>query len=304
MKGKRFLALLIAAVLLTGLFAGCSAAESNNAGYDKSPLQESPADGLYNESSGAPAEQGSTGLPESQKWIRTIYLNAETEDLTVLLDAVYQQVAQLEGYIESRDIRNGGNRRYANLKIRIPVAQADAFLNQIADVSNITSTNETLENITLTYVATQSRIQALETEQQRLLELMEQAKTMEDLLKIEERLTNVQYELEKVTSQLRQYDNLVDYATIHLSISEVKVFTQVEEETVWQRISGGFMGSLRGVGTFLLNLLIWILANSPYLVLIGGVVTVVLLIVRKSCKSRKQNQKPQIPQVNPEDTAN
>lgn len=298
MKGKRILVLLFAVLLLAGLFSGCSAATSDNkAGYDA----EAPADGLYNESSGAPAEQGSTGLPENQKWIRTIYLNAETEDLTVLLDAVYQQVTQLEGYIESRDIRNGSNKRYANLKIRIPVGQADAFLNQIADVSNITSTNETLENITLTYVATQSRIQALETEQQRLLELMEQAETMEDLLKIEERLTNVQYELEKVTSQLRQYDNLVDYATIHLNISEVKVFTQVEEETVWQRISGGFMESLRGLGTFLLDLLIWILANSPYLVLIGGVATVVLLIIGKTRKNRRQKQNLQMPPVNPED---
>jgi hypothetical protein len=71
------------------------------------------------------------------------------------------------------------------------------------------------------------------------LELLAKAEDMKDLLMIEERLTNVRAELEEVTSQLRVFDNKVDYGTVQLNITEVQVYTVVEDETIWQRIGTG-----------------------------------------------------------------
>ena len=67
---------------------------------------------------------------------------------------------------------------------------------------------------------------ALLAEEARLVELMAQAETMTDLLQIEQRLTDVRYELEDITSQMRILENQVDYATIYLNIEEVRDFTQ------------------------------------------------------------------------------
>ena len=60
----------------------------------------------------------------------------------------------LEGYIESRDLQSG-SRRSADLTVRIPADRADDFVRQVTEASNVTSSSETVENITLTYVATQ-----------------------------------------------------------------------------------------------------------------------------------------------------
>ena len=77
------------------------------------------------------------------------------------------------------------------------------------------------------------------------MELLAQAGTMEDLLQIEKRLTEVRTELEKVTSQLRLYDNLVGFGTVHLSLRQVTEFTDTTvEPTIWQRIGSGFVSSL------------------------------------------------------------
>ena len=122
------------------------------------------------------------------------------------------------------------------------------------------------------------------------LELMEQAETMADLLEIESRLTDVRYELENRASQLRLYDNQVDYATIYLSIDEVQEYTPVEEPTVWERISGGFVSSIKGVGNGLLDLLVWVLAKSPYLVILGGVTAGVVVLIKKR-KTRRAAKK-------------
>ena len=130
---------------------------------------------------------------------------------------------------------------------------------------------------------------------------------MSDLLQIEGRLTDVRYELESVTSQLRVYDNLVDYATIHLNLSEVQEYTPVEEETLWQRISGGFVESLKNLGNFFVELFVALIVGLPYIVFIGAIVVVVVILCRRSAKKRKQKslqhppypQQPYMPPQNP-----
>ena len=133
---------------------------------------------------------------------------------------------------------------------------------------------------------------ALQTEEARLLELMEQAETMADLLEIEARLTDVRYELERVTSQLRVYDNLVDYATIYLGIDEVTEYTPVEEETLWQRISGGFVRSLKGLGETLLDVAVWLIVNLPYLVVLAAIAWAVIAIIRRLRRKKAVKKAP------------
>ena len=173
--------------------------------------------------------------------------------------------------------------------IRIPAENLDQFVSLVGEEANVTSTSESTENVTLTYVSTQSRVQALETEQTRLLELLENAQTMEDLLTIEARLTDVRWELENYASQLRVLDNQVNYSTIHLNVWEVDEPTVIAERTVWQKIGDGFSENAGDMWDGLVNTFIWLITAIPYLIplaLIGGVV---LLVVRffKKRKAKK-----------------
>ena len=110
---------------------------------------------------------------------------------------------------------------------------------------------------------------------------------MSDLLEIEARLTEVRYQLENYTSQLRLYDNQVDYATVHLNLREVQVLTPQAEEGIWKRIAGGFMENLRGLGTFLENLLVWFLSGLPWLVPLAAIVAGIVLLIRRGRKKKK-----------------
>lgn len=242
--------------------------------------------------------------PVNQKLIRTIRLEAETEDMDALLEAVTARVAELEGYIEERNIYNGSNygggySRYANLTIRIPADRLDQFVEHVSDASNITSNQESTEDVTLDYIATGSRTLALETEHQRLLELLAKAENMEDLLLIESRLTSIRAELEEVKSQLRLFDNLVSYGTVRLSIDEVRQYTVIEEEpeTVWQRIGTGFMKSLKGLGNGITEIFVFLVVALPYLLVIALAVTALVLILRS--KRRKKVKKPIVTDMDP-----
>lgn len=296
MKYSRILALAMVVLLVTALFAGCGAASYENGAkdyYTGSAGGEIAAESLTDSSSADTESLAPTG----QKLIRTLYLDAETENMDTLLPKVEEKTAELGGYIEGREVYNGsaygGSRyRHASLTIRIPADKLNDFVSHVAEASNITSNRETSENVTLKYVATESRVKALETEQARLLELLAQAESMEDLLKIESRLTEVRTELEQVTSQLRLYDNLVDYGTIHLELEEVVEYTEPKPETVWARMGTGFMESLEGIGDGFVELFVFLVASLPYLVLIAIVVVVVVVTVKR-CRKKKAEKPTQ-----------
>ena len=300
---KKMTAFLVTLCMLAALLAGCGGASKSTQAFDAATAAPAEAaNGAYYDMESAKSEDGgltgdtdSTVLPEGRKWIITVNMSAETEDLDALMEALNGKISGLGGYVEDQDSYNGSmysSRRYrsASLTVRIPAERVDEFTEEMSGIANVVSTNLSREDITLSYVATESRVKALQTEEARLLELMEQAETMADLLEIESRLTDVRYELENRASQLRLYDNQVDYATIYLSIDEVQEYTPVEEPTVWERISGGFVSSVKGVGNGLLDLLVWVLAKSPYLVILGGVTVGVVVLIKKR-KARKAAKK-------------
>ena len=297
MKLRNTLTIALVLLMLLSLLTGCGAATQDSVSMEYAA--EAPA---AMESNGSLMDSGSgsgASMPENRKWIITVDMSAETEDLDTLMDSLDDTIAALEGYVEDQNVYNGStysDHRYrsANLTVRIPAGRVHEFTENVAGIANVVRKNMSQNDVTLNYVDTESRIKALRVEEERLLTLMEQAQTMADLLEIEARLTDVRYELENYTARLRTFDNQIDYATIHLDIEEVKVYTTVvEEQTVWERISEGFIGNLHSLGNNLLEFVIFLLVSLPYLVLYGVIALVIVLIVKRSKKKKGPKKAPQ-----------
>lgn len=309
MNTKKQMALLLTALMLISLLAGCSAASKSEAmdyyAPEEAPIENGAlADGIYDYGSNDMEYESSTNKAPAvtqRKLIRKISLNTETENMDALLAAIDSKVAALGGYMENRQVYTGSryssytSSRNADLTIRIPKDKLDEFVTHVGSESNVTSTNETSDDVTLSYVATQSRMTALQKEEARLLELIDKAANLTELLELENRLTQVRTELENVTSQLLLYDNLVDYGTVNISIREVQKLTPVEEPGFWTRISTGFMDSLRNLWNFLKEFAIFLVVALPYLVPFAVIALVIVLIIRHSIRKRRKAQEKRQP---------
>ena len=303
---KKILSLLLCAAFLLCL----TACGGSNAKYEtmaagalvEEAAPMAPAMMADNSVSFKGTENQSASLPEGRKWIITIDMNVETENLDTLMADLDQKINSLGGYVENQSTHNGSNyaaRRYrsANLTIRIPEKKLDTFTEDISGMANVVSQNLRREDITLKYVATSSRVTALETEETRLLELLAQAETMADLLEIEARLTDVRYELENYASQLRLLDNQIDYATIYLYIDEVQKYTPMEEPTFLERIKTTFTDALEGLGDGIVNITVFLIGNSPYLLVLGILLFILIKVAKKPVairlfkKKKKEEQK-------------
>ncbi len=120
--------------------------------------------------------------------------------------------------------------RSASYTLRIPSDKLDEFIDVVETLGNVTYKNESVDDVTLRYVDVDSHKKALETEQERLLALLEKAENVEDIITIENRLSDVRYELENYEIQIRLLDNQIDYSTVYVDISEVSRVTDTGKQ--------------------------------------------------------------------------
>lgn len=312
MNKKKALTIVMAAAMLLGLLGGCGSKNlSMDADTSKSFLYAD--DGIsYEMAMAAPAAMSGAGsngksaastasipLPENRKWVITMSLTAETENLTDAMGLLAEKIQASGGYVESQSISgtavNSGRSPSAYITVRVPAEQLDSFVEDVSGMTNVVSSSRYVEDITLSYTDTEGRVKALKTEEARLLELMEQAQTMSDLLEIEGRLTEVRYQLENYTSTLRLYDNQVDYATLDLTLREVAKFTPPEKQGFWEKVTSGLADSIVDLGQGMVDFAAWVLIELPYLVLVGLLGWLLVFLTRRSIKKRraKKAQKTQ-----------
>jgi len=310
---RKWMAMALAIVLVAALFSGCGAASMESGAVMDRVDFNGFDDGIYDsvdtmapESAGnkpqSNTEQSTASTNvQNQKLVRTMDVEAETDDLDALLADLDARIKAMGGYWGNKSIRNGSNYnkskqyRTADLTIRIPVENLDSFISHVEGATNIVTYRENTDDITLRYVATASRIAALETEQARLLELLAQAENMSDLLMIEQRLTEVRAELEQYTSQKRLYDNMVDFATVNLSVTQVQEYTVVEEETIWQRMGSGLKESWEDLCEFTEDLLVLLVTSLPFLIPIALIGLLIFVVIKLAEKPRRKKMPPQQP---------
>lgn len=234
---------------------------------------------------------------QGQKLIKNVTICAETKEYDKLMASLDAKINQLNGYIESseEDQYGGKDRRCCTVTVRIPCDSLDSFLAVISESTNVLSKNVSTEDVTLTYVDMESHIKALRTEEETLLGLLEKAEKLSDVITLQDELTDVRYQIESYESQLRTYDNLVQYSTVSLTVEEVERETTVsEKKSFLSEIRSGLSDNLYTVGQALRSLAIWLIVSLPYFVVIGAAVAVVFFVIRKIKKrhrKKRQNEK-------------
>lgn len=255
--------------------AGYGVYESAPEYYEEDAIVE-PQVAEYSEDGQIKGEELSEEVAQTseRKLIRTVDLYTETEQYDELLANLEAQIAAFGGYVEYRYQYNGNpydnyslSKRNSNLTVRIPEDRLDEFIARVGETSNIVNKEERVEDVTLQYVDLESHRNALVTEQDRLMELLEQAETVEDLIAVESRLSQVRYELESMESQLRTLMNQVSYSTVNLTVQEVQRLSPTEEVSIWGRIRQGLADSFYDLGMGFQNGFVGFVINLPYIVL-------------------------------------
>ena len=221
-RHARILTGLLAALTACALLAGCGASSASNtaiAEIDRGAAAD------YESAAGASSWGGDTteGMTDegtllapdpARKIIYTADLNLESTEFDSASASLLDALAQAGGYVQSSE--SGGSTEYGRWvrwSLRVPADQYRSFLTAAENSASRTSLSESTEDVTADYVDVEARLNSLEAQRQRLEELRAQAGNLEDLLAIENQLTQVQYQIESYTGQKRVLDDQITYST-------------------------------------------------------------------------------------------
>jgi hypothetical protein len=303
LKRKALVVFLLCLLILLSLFsASCSS--KMKAGMSSEKQYDEIAEDINGGLSKVNLSSSNTNKDlEMRKLIKDVTLHIETKNFDQFISKLNDEINKHSGFVQKSDINGSSYDSYpdrtATIIVRIPADKLDSFTGKASSLGNVTSKTEGTEDVTMEYVDIESRIKALKTEQESLLKLMEKANNLNDILTIQNHLTDVSSELESYEAKLRTYKDLIAYSTVTMEIYEVERETPTEKLSMWEEIGNNLSNNLASIGKGARDFFVWFISALPYLVIIAVLALIVLVVVRISIKrSRVSNRLPDMPKSN------
>ena len=256
--------------------------------------------GTGNQGSNQSQSQTNVDPEKGRLLIRTVTMAAETKEFESARQSIEDKVKELGGYIENSGVSGTGKTgslRRANFRIRVPADKLDELISTVGSGCTVTSTSESTSDVTLNYVDTKAKLESLRVEQKQLTELLSQAKDLDSIIVLQDRLTQIRYQIESAESTLRVLENQVSYSTLTLNIREVMEIKPQEEphvESYGEKVSRTFKESLHNIGEFFKGLFLVLVAVSPVIVPMIVITVVALVIVLSVVKKKRKKRAAEI----------
>ena len=289
--------LTLAAALLVALMtlASCSAPAGDMV-PDLGPADQNTAGGMEGGNADGTLTGGLNG-DYDRKIIRTVTMSCETKGYDDAVTLIMTALQSHGGYVEASNTTGTGyddvkhSERRATYTLRVPAEKLDAFLEALRtdEGIRILSQNATSSEITATYYDTVSRLETLKAEKASLTAMLEgftDYKDISNMLKVQERLYDVIEEIEALQTKLNLYDGQVAMSTVHLTLREVIVYTEVAEPdpTFGQRVKEAFVESWTDFGRGWQNFFVWFIEAFPTLLVVVGIHAGIFFIIYGSVK--------------------
>ena len=210
------------------------------------------------------SESRYTDADTERKIIQHASLRIEVKDFQSSSDAVIDIVERLNGFIsDSHSYVTDTGRKRGSITIRIPADRFIAVIDEIACVGNVKSKDTSGEDVTEEYIDLTARLNNSERQEQRLLEILDMAKEVKEVLEVEREVWRVRTEIERLTGRIKYLENRVELATISVSLYEPEPITHS-----WG-IRDAIHSAFEGFVSVIRGLIILVGYALPILILVG-----------------------------------
>ena len=239
------------------------------------------------------------------KIIYSADVTVESTDFENTLEKLDSLISVYGAWVESSSIsgsnyyqlsRGNASLRSASYTLRVPSSRFREMMNNLTELGNIPYSHVYTENVTSQYYDTQARLTAYQTQETRLLEMMELAESVEDVIIIEDRLTELRYRIESLQTNLNNWDRRVSYSTVSLTVKEVQEYTpEVNPNPSYgEELLQALKDGLSNAGQFLKELLKFLVEILPVLIILIPVIWLIVWLIKKlvrRLRKRKSRRK-------------
>jgi hypothetical protein len=224
-----------------------------------------------------------------KKIIKTADLNVEVKSFRTFADRLRQNVKNSGGYIAQEQQTQSLSTIENTVTIKVPVDRFEDLLGEMAsDSDRLVEKKISSEDVTTQLVDTRSRLETKKEVRERYLELLRQAKSMKDILAVQDVINNVQEEMDAAAGRIAYLGHSAAFSTIHLKFYQV-LDASVKDDpspTFWHKLRD----SVNEGWTWLSSLVLGLTSIWP-LFLVGGLGW---MIVRRRLDNTRQKAAPPV----------
>ncbi|KGN33404.1 hypothetical protein N802_14615 [Knoellia sinensis KCTC 19936] len=156
-----------------------------------------------------------------QKLVRRANLQLKVDSLTESAQRIRAIAAQQSGAVLTEELYSGeaGRDTSGSITISVPAGSLDATIALIEKVGDVQFRTSSSEDVTGTYVDTEARVKSMTASVARIRDLLSKASTVNDLVALENELSQRQAELDALTAQLANLKDSVSMSPISISLS-------------------------------------------------------------------------------------
>jgi len=234
------------------------------------------------EASPAPESFSPDQLPDAEREIiYTAQLEVVADDVDAAADEAVQLVGDAGGIVFDQAADLAGDARQISITFKVPPDVFDETLEQLSDLGDLEHRDVQTEDITGVVVDVEARLATAQASADRLRALLAQTGSVDELVAVEQALSEREAEVESLTAQLRVLREQVDLATVSLRLVE----TPPDDDPSVSDDIPGFVDGLRNGGVAFVNVLQVIATAVGFLLPFLAVVAVVggglLLVLRR-----------------------
>jgi hypothetical protein len=198
-------------------------------------------------------------------------LDASSKSVTNIVE---KQQGDILGF-QNQKPPDSSVRQTASVQIRVPQERLETTLEALAKLGTVENRSLTAEDVTNQLVDSEARLRNLRKSEEMVLKIMERSGSVGDVLKASQELSKIRESIERIDAQLKSLRNQVAYSTISLTLQTAVSAQQTPEPSLGLRVQETWGKATHSVGELTLGLFglgIWLLAYSPYLLLIAAAV--------------------------------
>lgn len=171
--------------------------------------------------SGQADASGWSNLQLDQKIIKNAVLSVVAKDVNHALDQVSDIIAAYpSAFISNSNVRQRDDKTEASIVVKVAAADFDGVMKQLRQIGEkVTSENISTQDVTEEYVDLESQLRNLKATQERYLQLLAKAVTVQDILSIQERLNNVQSQIDRTEGRIKFLDQRTSFSTITINMA-------------------------------------------------------------------------------------
>ena len=212
--------------------------------------------------------------------IYNAYVSLETRDIAGTLTKIRSLAESYGGYVAGSSRSSYGMQATAEITIRVPKDKFHVAVQEIETYGKVLDERTTSEDVTQQYIDLKARLSNLQKQEQRLIEILGMARTVDEVLNVERELERVRGEIESLQGQINYLERSVAMSVITVSLKEpLPPFTPPGMD--WGET---FESALRGFFAVVRGLIILVVSLLP-LVVIG--VPVYYVYRRRKLKGKK-----------------